>query len=103
MFTYKQTAFSLHVVQLVGPTQMQFYQWEEGRLKGLLMDKGNPKNQPHHIIQAFDLTALKFNGILSVDFLEIQSYREWRFSECKIGVDARSWDEKTTKGASPYL
>ena len=42
--------------------------------------QGGLKNRPHHIIFALDLTTLKFNGILTVDFLKIQSNKEWRFS-----------------------
>lgn len=51
---------------------MQVYQWEEGRLRGLFIDKENPKNQPHKIILALDLIVLEFRGILTVDFFEIQ-------------------------------
>ena len=40
----------------------------EGGRKGLLMDKGKPKNQPHQIILGLDLTGLNFNGLLIVDF-----------------------------------
>lgn len=56
------------------------------------------KIQPHQISLAIDLMALKFNGILSVDLIEIQSNGEWKFNECKIGIDARSWDDESMKG-----
>ena len=59
-----------------------------------------PKNQPHQIILALDLTYLKFNDILTIDFLEIQSIVKWRFSECKIEPDTSSWDETSIKGAA---
>ena len=36
------------------------------------MDKGNLKNQPHKISLVFNLTALKFHGVLIVDFVEFQ-------------------------------
>lgn len=45
---------------------------------------------------ALDLTVLKFNGILTIDFIEIQFKGEWRFSESKFGHDAK---EKAIKGA----
>lgn len=37
---------------------------------------------------AFDLTILKFNGVLTIDFIEIQFKGEWRFSKSKFGLDA---------------
>lgn len=43
--------------------------------------KGDPKNQAHKIILTLDLLALKFNGILIVNFFEIQSD-----GECEIGA-----------------
>lgn len=54
--------------------------------------KGDSKNQSYQIILIIDLTALKLNGILAVYFLEIQS--ELNVSECKIGHDTRSCDER---------
>lgn len=35
------------------------------------MDKAQPKNQPHHIILALDLTSLQFNRVLIIDFFGI--------------------------------
>ena len=55
---------------------MHVSQWDEGRWKDLLMDTGMPKRQPHQIILAHDLTALNFNGILTIDFFETQSNHE---------------------------
>lgn len=37
------------------------------------MDESDAKNQPHPIIVAFDSTVLKFNGLLTMEFLEMQS------------------------------
>ena len=55
---------------LWGPLRCKFTSWEEGKLKGLLVGKGDPENQTHQIILAFDLMTLKFNNILIVYFLE---------------------------------
>ena len=55
---------------------MQIYQWEEGIPKGLLVEKEGSKSQPHQIIMALGLRALKFNGIVNKDFLKIQSKSE---------------------------
>lgn len=60
------------------------------------------KNQPHQISLALDLTALKFNDILAVDSFEIQFNSEWKFNKCKIGVDARSWDNESMEGVGPH-
>lgn len=62
------------------------------------MDMEDPKNEPHQIILALNLTAFKFIGILIRDFLGVQSNSKWGFSECKIGPNAKSRDEKTIKG-----
>ena len=43
MFYNKQTAYNLYVVQLMGAMSMQVDQLEEGRWKGLLIDKVDPK------------------------------------------------------------
>lgn len=67
--------FRLYAVKLMEHTYMQVYKLEEGRLK-VLKNKEDPKSQPHQIVLALDLTALKFHGILTVDFLEIQSNGE---------------------------
>lgn len=45
------------------------YQLVEGRWKCLFVDEGQPNNQPHHIILALDLIALKCNSILTKDIL----------------------------------
>ena len=71
-----------------------------GNIERFPHGQGGSKKLPHQIILALDLTALKFNGILTVDFLEIQSNSKWKFTVIKIGPDARSWDEKTIKGAA---
>lgn len=50
---------------------------DESRKKSLLMNKGEPENQRHQIIQAFDLTSLKVNDmILIIDPLEVHSNSE---------------------------
>ena len=41
--------------------------------------QGDPKNQPHQIILTLNLIVLKFNDILNVDFLEIQSNVEFSY------------------------
>ena len=71
-----------------------------GRWKGFLGDKGDPKHQSLQISLDLDLTTLYFNDILIVDFLDIQSKSESRFSECKIGHSVRSWDENSIKGVA---
>lgn len=67
------------------PLRCKYTNWEEGKLKGLL---------------ALYLTTLKFDGILTLYFLENQSKSEWRCSECKIEHDAGPQDKKTIKGAT---
>lgn len=59
-----------------GHLDCNFVNQEEGKLKGFLMDKGNPENQPHEIIIAVNLTTVKFNGFLTTDFLKSQSKGE---------------------------
>lgn len=49
------------------------YVWE-GRWKGHQLDNGHPKNQPHQIILSVDLTALKFNDILTMGSARKQPY-----------------------------
>lgn len=61
------------------------------------MDKGYPKNQLHQIILAFDLTSLNLNGILNIDFLEIQANSGWWFDEYKTGPHANSWGDHWSK------
>lgn len=51
----------------------KFTNGENDELKGLLVDKVDKKNQLHQIVPTLNLTALIFNGILNVDFFEIQS------------------------------
>lgn len=50
--------------------------WGGGQKKNLHLDKGYPKNQPHYISIALDLAALNLNGVLNIDFLDIQSKSE---------------------------
>ena len=57
-----------------------------------------PKNQPHQMILALDSTALNFDDVLTVDLFEIRSNGERRFNDCKIGSNARLWDEKSIQG-----
>lgn len=66
------------------------------------MDKADKKNKSHQIILTLDLTSLTFNVILTIDFylFFLGSIRWWvRFSDCKIELEARSWDERSIKGA----
>lgn len=68
------------------------------------MDKGDPKIHLLQISQALDLTTLKFNDVLTINFHEIQSNGERRFerrfSGCKIGHVVRSLDENSIKEAA---
>lgn len=66
-------------------------------LKGLLISKGKPKNQCHQMILALDLTALKFNGVITMDSLEIKSNDERVFNESKIDHNARSRMRRVSK------
>lgn len=59
---------------------MNVYQWEKGKWKGVLIDKEGPKNKPHQITLALNLTALKFNDLVTLDFSEIQSNGGGRFN-----------------------
>lgn len=52
------------------------------------MYNGDPEKSAHQIILAHNLATLKFNGILIVNFLKIQSNGEWMINECKIKLDA---------------
>lgn len=38
----------------------------QGKMETSIMDKVQLKNQPHHILLAFDLIALNSNGILTI-------------------------------------
>lgn len=49
---------------------------------------------------ALYFTILKFDGILTIYFLENLSNGEWRCIDCKIDHDARPKDKKTIKGAT---
>lgn len=53
-----------------------------------------PQNQTHLNLLALDLTTIKL-GWLTVDFLRFDlPVSEWRLNECKIGSNARSWEEE---------
>lgn len=61
----------------------------------LYTDKGHAKNQSYLTILAdlaLDLATLRFNGLLTLDFSEIQSNCEQTLLEHKIGPSAKSWD-----------
>lgn len=45
--------------------------------------RGIKKNQPLQIILPLDFKALKFNDTLIINFLDIQTNGDGRFSECK--------------------
>lgn len=47
-------------------------------------------NQPHQIIVVLNLPAFKFDGILNVNFFEIQSNHERMFSVRKIEPNAKA-------------
>ena len=82
---------------------MHVYEWEEDRKKGVFMDKKKSLNQPHQIILTFDLRVLKFIAILKCRsfffyYFKIQFNGEWRCNDYKIMSDAKSWDDKVSKG-----
>lgn len=57
------------------------------------------KEQPHQIILALDrLMALKLIDILNLYFLKIQPNREWRLSECNIGLMSDHGMKRASKG-----
>lgn len=55
------------------------------------MDKVDPENEHRDILLALDLITLKFNGILIVDFLEVNVHWVYNWASCQIK------DEKTIK------
>lgn len=65
----------------MGEGKMEMYPYRWGSTK---------KTQHHQIIQAFGLTALKFNDILKIYVFEIQSDDEWWFDESKVEHCAKS-------------
>lgn len=85
IFTWEQTTR--------GPTWMHYYHWKNG----LFTEKGDSKNQSQRIILTLDLTPLKFNGLLTIFFIEILSNGEQRFDELKIGCGAWSWGMRVWK------
>lgn len=89
----------LYVVQLMGFTWMHSDHLGQDSWKGHFTDKDHVKNQPHQIILNVDLTALKFNSLLTIDSFEIQSNRERRFDKHTIGYGAIPWRNKSVKGA----
>lgn len=71
-------------------------------MERLLMDKSQPKTQSHRNIQAFALTALTFNGVLTINFLRFNS--TMRESLMRVAVrpvlDHRSLVNKRVKVAA---
>ena len=68
-----------------------------------LKDKGHEKNQPHQIILALYLAAVKFNGLLTIDFLRFnRTASQHRFDEHKFGHGIRSRVDKILKGDSLF-
>lgn len=58
--------------------------------------KGVSKKSAHQIILVSPwFNSLKFNAIVTVDFLDIQSSSKWYLGECKIGHDVISSDVKS--------
>lgn len=60
----------------MGPLKFMSISERRANGKGTFIDKSNLENQPPHIILAFNLTSLNFNGHLTIDLLFIQSNSE---------------------------
>lgn len=69
MVSCKETARYSNAIQIMGPTQMHVYIEKILNGKVSVIDKGQPKNQPHITKLDLDLIALIFNGILTMYFV----------------------------------